>query len=114
MNAVTIFYMILLYSLSMKLGIIGLPSSGKTTIFNALTQGNAPTGQSMGGRFDVLTAVVDVRDPRVDVLSRMFNPEKTTYARITYSDVAGLQKRENEPADSGLSPQLLNLSLIHI
>ena len=92
----------------MKLGIIGLPSSGKTTIFNALTQGNAPTGQSMGGRFDVLTAVVDVRDPRVDVLSRMFNPEKTTYARITYSDVAGLQKRENEPAGSGLSPQLLN------
>ena len=108
MNAVTIFYMILLYSLSMKLGIIGLPSSGKTTIFNALTQGNAPTGQSMGGRFDVLTAVGDVRDPRVDVLSRMFNPEKTTYARITYSDVAGLQKRENEPAGSGLSPQLLN------
>ena len=92
----------------MKLGIIGLPSSGKTTIFNALTQGNAPTGQSMGGRFDVLTAVVDVRDPRVDVLSRMFKPEKTTYARITYSDVAGLQKRENEPAGSGLSPQLLN------
>ncbi len=92
----------------MKLGIIGLPSSGKTTIFNALTQGNAPTGQSMGGRFDVLTAVVDVRDPRVDVLSRMFNPEKTTYARITYSDVAGLQKRETDAPGSGLSPQLLN------
>ena len=94
----------------MKLGIIGLPSSGKTTIFNALTLGNAPTGQSMGGRFDVLTAVVDVRDPRVDVLSRMFNPEKTTYARITYSDVAGLQKQESEGhgAGSGLSAQLLN------
>ena len=91
----------------MKLGIIGLPSSGKTTIFNALTLGNAPTGQSMGGRFDVLTAVVDVRDPRVDVLSRMFNPEKTTYARITYSDVAGLQKSDDEAA-GGLSPQLLN------
>ena len=44
----------------MKLGIIGLPSSGKTTIFNALTKGDAPTGQSMGGRFEVLTAVVDV------------------------------------------------------
>jgi GTP-binding protein YchF len=76
----------------MKLGVIGLPGSGKTTIFNALTQGNAPTGQSMGGRFDVLTAVVDVRDKRVYVLSRMFKPEKTTYARITYTDVAGLQK----------------------
>jgi GTP-binding protein YchF len=91
----------------MKLGIIGLPSSGKTTIFNALTLGNAPTGQSMGGRFDVLTAIVDVRDPRVDVLSRMFNPKKTTYARITYSDVAGLQRSDDE-AVSGLSPQLLN------
>jgi hypothetical protein len=92
----------------MKLGIIGLPSSGKTTIFNALTMGNAPTGQSMGGRFDVLTAVVDVRDPRVDVLSRMFNPKKTTYARITYTDVAGLQAAENEAPGSGISPQLLN------
>ncbi len=75
----------------MKLGVIGLPGAGKTTIFNALTQGNAPTGQSMGGRFDVLTAVVDVRDKRVDLLSEMFKPQKTTYARITYTDVAGLQ-----------------------
>jgi ribosome-binding ATPase len=99
---------LLLYSGVMKLGIIGLPSSGKTTIFNALTLGNAPTGQSMGGRFDVLTAIVDVRDPRVDVLSRMFNPKKTTYARITYTDVAGLQTGENETPGSGISPQLLN------
>ncbi|MCA9921259.1 MAG: 50S ribosome-binding GTPase, partial [Anaerolineales bacterium] len=67
----------------MKLGIIGLPGAGKTTIFNALTKGDAPTGQSMGGRFDVLTAVVDVMDERVDILSKMFNPKKTTYARIT-------------------------------
>ncbi|MEZ4518209.1 MAG: redox-regulated ATPase YchF [Chloroflexota bacterium] len=91
----------------MKLGIIGLPSSGKTTLFNALTMGNAPTGQSMGGRFDVVTAVVDVRDPRVDILSEMFNPKKTTYARITYSDVAGLQRSEDE-SSSTISPQVLN------
>lgn len=90
----------------MKLGIIGLPSSGKTTIFNALTKGDAPTGQSMGGRFDVLTAVVDVLDPRVDILSEMFKPKKTTYARITYSDVAGLQKASDE--GTGLSGALLN------
>ncbi|MCZ7669515.1 MAG: 50S ribosome-binding GTPase [Chloroflexi bacterium] len=76
----------------MKLGIVGLPGSGKTTIFNALTKGDAPTGQSMGGRFDVLTAVVDVLDERVDILTEMFNPKKKTYARITYTDVAGLQK----------------------
>ena len=90
----------------MKLGVIGLPVSGKTTIFNALTRGDAPTGQSMGGRFDVLTAVVDVRDQRVDILTKMFNPKKTTYARITYTDVAGLQKGASQGA--GLSAELLN------
>lgn len=90
----------------MKLGIIGLPSAGKTTIFNALTRGDAPTGQSMGGRFDVLTAVVDVYDSRVDVLTEMFKPKKTTYARITYTDIAGLQKDMAE--SGGLPGALLN------
>lgn len=90
----------------MKLGIIGLPGAGKTTIFNALTKGDAPVGQSMGGRFDVLTAVVDVLDERVDVLTEMFNPKKKTYARITYTDVAGLQKGAGE--SGGLPGELLN------
>lgn len=90
----------------MKLGIIGLPGSGKTTIFNALTKGDAPTGQSMGGRFDVLTAVVDVVDERVDVLTNMFHPKKTTYAKITYTDVAGIKKGANE--GGGMSGELLN------
>mgnify|MGYP001099176097 CR=1 FL=1 len=90
----------------MKLGIIGLPGAGKTTIFNALTKGDAPTGQSMGGRFDVLTAVVDVLDPRIDVLTEMFNPKKITYAKITYTDIAGLQKGASE--SGGLSGQMLN------
>jgi GTP-binding protein YchF len=90
----------------MKLGIIGLPGVGKTTIFNALTRGNAPTGQSMGGRFDVLTAVVDVHDERVDLLTDIFAPQKKTYARITYTDVAGLKKGAG--ANGGLNGPLLN------
>jgi GTP-binding protein YchF len=90
----------------MELGVIGLPSSGKTTIFNALTKGNAPTGQSMGGRFDVLTAVVDVPDERVDILSKMFNPRKTIYARVTYSDIAGLKKGMGE--SGGMAGSLVN------
>lgn len=90
----------------MKLGIIGLPSAGKTTIFNALTKGNAPVGQSVGGRFEAVTAVVDVLDERVDVLSRMFNPKKTIYTRITYTDIAGLKKGASE--GGGLSGELLN------
>ena len=88
----------------MRLGIIGLPQSGKTTIFNALTRGNQPTTMS-GGRFEVHTAVVDVPDPRVDRLSQMFHPEKTIYAKVTYADIAGL---EGGSSKSGISGALLN------
>lgn len=88
----------------MKLGIIGLPQSGKTTLFNALTRGDAPTTAS-AGRIEVHQAVVDVPDPRVDVLSKMFNPRKTVYAKIAYADIAGL---EGGAAKSGISGQLLN------
>jgi GTP-binding protein YchF len=88
----------------MKLGIIGLPQSGKTTIFNALTRGNTPTTAS-AGRFEVHNAVVDVPDPRVTTLSGMFNPKKTIYAKVTYADIAGL---EAGSAKSGISGQLLN------
>ena len=88
----------------MRLGIIGLPQSGKTTVFNALTRGNQPTTMS-GGRFEVHTGVVEVPDPRVDRLSEMFKPEKTVYAKVTYADIAGL---EGGASKSGLSGALLN------
>jgi GTP-binding protein YchF len=88
----------------MRLGIIGLPQAGKTTIFNALTRGNQPTSVS-GGRFDVHTAVVDVPDSRVNILSDMFKPQKTIYAKVTYADIAGLEGGSNK---SGISGQLLN------
>jgi GTP-binding protein YchF len=87
----------------MRLGIIGLPQSGKTTIFNALTRGHQPVTTS-GGRFDVHTAVVDVPDPRVDRLSQLFKPQKTIYARVTYADIAGL----DGSASGGISGPLLN------
>ena len=90
----------------MKLGIIGLPSSGKTTIFNALTRGDAPVGQSVSGRFDVLTSVVDVPDERVGILTAMFKPEKTAYAKVIYTDIAGLKKGIGE--SGGMSGPLLN------
>jgi hypothetical protein len=96
----------------MRLGIIGLPQSGKTTIFNALTRGNQPTTMS-GSRFEVHTAVVDVPDERVNILSRMFKPEKTIFAKVTYADIAGLEgsSQLNPPEQAGktgLSGQLLN------
>ncbi len=88
----------------MRLGIIGLPQSGKTTIFNALTRGDQPVTTS-GGRFEVHTAVVDVPDPRVGILSNMFKPRKTIYAKVTYADIAGL---DGSAEKSGISGQLLN------
>lgn len=87
----------------MRLGIIGLPQSGKTTLFNALTRATQPTG--VPGKIEVHTAVVDVPDPRVDVLSRMFNPKKTIYAKVTYADIAGL---DGSASKSGISGTLLN------
>ena len=86
----------------MRLGIIGLPQSGKTTVFNALTRGHQPLTTS-GGRFDVHTGVVDVPDIRVDRLSELFKPKKTIYAKVTYADIAGL-----EGSQSAVSGQLLN------
>jgi len=88
----------------MKLGIIGLSQAGKTTVFNALTRGHAPTTAS-AGRFEVHTGAVDVPDERVDRLSAMFKPKKTIYAKVTYADIAGL---ESGAARAGISGQLLN------
>jgi len=88
----------------MRLGIIGLPQSGKTTLFNALTGGAQPTNPA-SGRIEVHTAVVDVPDPRVDRLSAMFKPKKTIYAKVTYADIAGL---DGSAGKSGISGVLLN------
>jgi GTP-binding protein YchF len=99
----------------MRLGIIGLPQSGKTTIFNALTRGDAPVAIS-GGRVEVRTAVIDVPDERVDRLDILFNPKKTIYAQVTYADITGL---EGGNGKGGISGQLLNQitqmdGLIHV
>jgi hypothetical protein len=88
----------------MRLGIIGLPSCGKTTIFNALTGGSLPTGVR-GDRLQVHTAVSDVPDRRVDDLSALFKPRKTIYAKVTYADIGGLKA---EAGKEGLPGSLLN------
>lgn len=88
----------------MRLGIIGLPQSGKTTLFNALTRGNAPTGVS-AGKIEMHTAVVDVPDIRVDKLAEIFHPKKKVYAKVTYVDIAGL---DGSASKEGISGTLLN------
>jgi len=89
----------------MRLGIIGLPNSGKTTIFNALTGQNLATGAATSGQFEVHTAVVNVPDPRVEKLIAMYNPKKKAYATVTYADIGGLDKGISE---GGLKGQFRN------
>ena len=59
----------------MEIGIIGLPNSGKTMIYNALTRSDSPTTAFTSGQLEVHTAVVDVPDERVDRLTEMFKPK---------------------------------------
>jgi ribosome-binding ATPase len=71
----------------MKIGLVGFPGSGKTTVFNALTGLSAETGYG-AARGKTNLGVVKVPDARVDALAKIFNPKKTVYAEITFCDVA--------------------------
>ena len=90
----------------MNIGIIGLPSSGKTTIFNALTHGQAETGTYHAGTFSVNMGAVNVPDLRVDKLSAMYKPRKTVYAQVQFKDVAGIEGGSSK--GSSLGGRLLN------
>ena len=76
----------------MEIGIIGLPQTGKTTLFHALAGAEKATAAYSAGRLEIDTATTNVPDERVDILSKMFNPRKTIYAKVTYADIAGLDK----------------------
>jgi ribosome-binding ATPase len=78
----------------MKIGLIGLPKSGKTTLFNLLTGSAVSTSRYDTGRAELHTGVARVPDPRVDVLSGLFKPKKTTYATFEVVDLAGIAKGE--------------------
>ena len=77
----------------MRLGILGLPNSGKTTLFNALTGGSYETSAVSSGQFHVNTAVVSVPDERLDVLEKMYTAKKKVHATITYTDIGGLSSQ---------------------
>jgi ribosome-binding ATPase len=74
----------------MKIGLIGLQRSGKTTVFNALTKMEASITAYTKGRVEPNTAVLRVMDERVDRLSKIYHPRRTVYATIELVDFAGL------------------------
>jgi GTP-binding protein YchF len=79
----------------MKIGLVGLPKSGKTTLFNLLTGSAIATSRYDAGRAELHTGVARVPDPRVDRLSALFKPKKTTYATFEVVDLAGIEKGEH-------------------
>jgi len=85
--------------------IMGLPSSGKTTVFNALTRADAATGTFGASADEPNLATVKVPDPRLDKLTEMFNPQRKMPADVQYLDVAGMAKGV---AEKGMSGSLLN------
>ena len=76
----------------MKLGIVGLPNVGKSTMFNAITNAGAECANYPFCTIEPNIGVVPVPDERLDVLTNMYNPEKTTHAVIEFVDIAGLVK----------------------
>jgi hypothetical protein len=85
----------------MKIGLVGLPGSGKTSLFNLLTGQSVATsayGASRGGaaRGDLHVGVARVPDERVDRLSAIYVPRKTTYASFEVVDLAGIEKGERQ------------------
>ncbi len=76
----------------MKLGIVGLPNVGKSTLFNALTKAGAEAANYAFCTIDPNVGVVAVPDKRLDALSEIYHPEKYTPATIEFVDIAGLVK----------------------
>ena len=76
----------------MKLGIVGLPNVGKSTLFNAITNAGAESANYPFCTIDPNVGMVAVPDHRLDKLAEMYHPKKTTPAVIEFVDIAGLVK----------------------
>jgi GTP-binding protein YchF len=86
----------------MKIGLVGFGGSGKTTVFNAMTGQDVPVG--FGG--EVRLGSVKVPDDRIETLSDIFRPKKTTFAEMSFVDIPG----EHGAEQKGLSPRGLQQS----
>ena len=101
----------------MEICIIGLPKSGKTTIFNALTKGKADTTTYAATALTPNIGISKVPEPRLQVLDKIFHPKKITQAEVKYVDIVGIAKDFGKR--EGISGQFLNYlsdadALLHV
>jgi GTP-binding protein YchF len=90
----------------LRLGIVGLPNVGKSTLFNALTAAGADAANYPFCTVEPNVGMVEVPDPRVDVLSERVQPQRTVRAAVQFVDIAGLVEGASE--GEGLGNQFLN------
>ena len=101
----------------LKCGIIGLPLSGKSTVFNVVTRAGAEVKPYASGKTDPNRAMVNVPDERFDNLVRIFEPRKETPATVEFVDLAGLSR--NASKGEGLGNSFLSFvsesdALVHV
>ncbi len=85
----------------MKLGVVGLPNVGKSTLFNAITKAGAESANYPFCTIEPNVGVVDVRDERLDKLAELYHTNKIIPAQIEFVDIAGLVKGASEGAGLG-------------
>ena len=85
----------------MKLGMVGLPNVGKSTLFNALTNAGAESANYPFCTIEKNVGIVSVPDARLDKLAEMYEPDKFTPATLEFVDIAGLVKGASQGAGLG-------------
>ncbi len=91
--------------MGLSVGIVGLPNSGKSTLFNALTRAGAQVGNYPFTTIEPNTGIVPVPDPRLDRLAAIFRPPRVIPATVTFTDIAGLVRGASR--GEGLGNQFL-------
>lgn len=90
----------------MEIGLVGLPMVGKTTIFNLVTSAGVETSNYLTGKTETNMGMAKVPDKRIDYLSGVYQPQKTIFAQIKFSDVPGLVRGASQ--GQGVGNQFLD------